>query len=127
MKLPQLLEVSARNFRDHDPVWLGKRPSGGRFGGGGAIGGEIAPQPPKHVSFDTARSDRHLTLELLMRVGGTDCWRSNEERYLASGRLAASDRDLAAAGYDTCGRISAKATTRTIGEKTDKGSITSKK
>ncbi len=28
-----------------------KRPSGGHCGGGGAIGGEIVPQPPSHMLF----------------------------------------------------------------------------
>ena len=43
MKPPHLLVVSAENSRDPDPVWPGKRPSGEQCGGGGAIGGEIAP------------------------------------------------------------------------------------
>ena len=119
--------MSARSSRDPDPVWSGKRPSGGRFGGGGAIGGEIAPQPPTQVSFDTARSDGLLTSEILMRGGGTGCWRSIEELCMANERSATTNRDPAAAGYETCGLIDATATTRSVGAKTYRGLTTSRK
>ena len=68
-----LLVVSARNSSDPDPAWSGKRLSGGRCGGGGVIGGEIAPLPPSHVSLDTARSDGHTNSEMRPRGGGLGC------------------------------------------------------
>ena len=40
----------------------GRRPSGGRSGGGGhPIGEEIEPPPPSPVSLDTTRSDGKLS------------------------------------------------------------------
>ena len=50
-KLPHLLVVSVGNSADPGPAWSCKRPCGGRGGGGGAIGGEIALPPPSHVSL----------------------------------------------------------------------------
>ena len=41
-----------------------KRPSGGHGGGGGVIGGEIVPQPPSHVFFNSARSKGHQISEM---------------------------------------------------------------
>ncbi len=35
----------------------GRKPSGGYGGGGGSIGGEIAPQSPSHVFLYTARPE----------------------------------------------------------------------
>ena len=119
--------MSDGNFRVPDPVWSVKRPSGVRCGGGGASGGEIAPNPPTHVSFDTARFNELMTSEMLMRGGGTDCWRCSEEHSMASERSATTNRDYAATGYETCGRIDATATTRHVGEKTDRGLTTFKK
>ena len=40
------------------------RPSGGHGGGGGAIGGEIVPQPPSHVFFNTAQPEGHQISEM---------------------------------------------------------------
>ena len=63
---PLLLVVSGSSFSDHGPVWLKhQRPSGGRCGGGGAIGGEIALLPLTHVFFNTVRFDGHKTSNLL--------------------------------------------------------------
>jgi len=42
----------------------GKRPSGGHGGSGGAIVGEIVPQPPSHVFFNTARHEGHHISEM---------------------------------------------------------------
>jgi len=55
--------VSARNSSSLDLARLGKRPSGGRGGGDGAIRGDIASQLPPHMYLDTARFDGHKTLE----------------------------------------------------------------
>jgi len=42
----------------------GWRPSGEHGGGGGAIGGEIVPQPPSRVFFNTARLEGHPISEM---------------------------------------------------------------
>ena len=90
--------VSAGNSFDHDPARSDKRPSGGRCGGGGAIKGEIAPQPPTHVSFDAARYDGLKNSEMRQRGGGLECQRGNAARCLVDIRLAATDLGPAAAG-----------------------------
>ncbi len=67
---PHLLVVGAGNSLDPDPARLDRRPSGGRCGGGGAIGGEIAP-----TAEEAARSvahpveDRRLLIKTLRRRG----------------------------------------------------------
>ena len=62
--LPHLLVVGARNSDDQCPPWSCRRLRGEHGGGGSPIspliewiGVDIGPQPPSHVSFDTARSD----------------------------------------------------------------------
>ena len=54
----------------------GRRLSGERCGGCGAIGGKIVPPPPTHVSLDTARSDKHKTSKMEERGGGPHCLES---------------------------------------------------
>ena len=63
-KLDLLLNMkSACNSHEPGPARSGRRPSGGRCYGVGAIGGEIAPPPQSHVSLATARSDGHKNSE----------------------------------------------------------------
>ena len=53
----------------------GKRPSGWHGGGGGTIGGEIVPQPPSEVFFNTARPKEHQISGIWKEVehgGSTD-------------------------------------------------------
>ena len=76
----------------------GWRLSGERCGGGDAIGGEIAPHPPTHVSLDTARSDGHKTSEMEKRGGGLDCRESGWESRLPNRGLTATYRSPAEAG-----------------------------
>jgi hypothetical protein len=64
-----------------------------------AIGGEFAPHPPTHMSFDTARIVGHKSSKMLMRGEGPDCQRINEEHCLAAKRLVANDRGPAVAGH----------------------------
>jgi len=98
-KPPHLLVVGAGNSLNPGPARYGRRPRVGRCGGGGAIGGEIAPPPPTHVSLDTARFDGHMNLELRQRGGGLDCPRSSEERCSPNRGSAATDQVPAAAGH----------------------------
>jgi hypothetical protein len=97
-KPPHLLVVSVGNSFDLEPARSGRRPSGGRNGGGGAIRGDVAPQPPTQVSFDVARSDGLKNSEMRQRGGGLDCQRGSTARCLVANRLAATDRGPAAAG-----------------------------
>ena len=116
MKPPYLLVVSARNSRDPGLARSCSKPSGRRCGGGGAIGEEIAPQPPTQVSFDTARSNRHKTLKMLMRGGGPNCQRKSEEQCLVAKWLGVTNLGTAAMGHKSCGRLGATTLTRSYGE-----------
>ena len=126
-KPPHLLVVGAGNSLDPGPARSGKRPSGGRCGGGGAIGGEIAPPSPAHVSFDTAWSDGHKNSEMSQRGRGLGCRRSNEELCSPGRGSAATDQDPVAAGHKSCGRFAATAPTRSDGETSDNGFYMSRK
>jgi hypothetical protein len=60
---------------------LDRRPSGGYGGGGGAIGGEIVPQLPSHVIFNTARLEGHQISRIWKELeeGGSTARRQWEE------------------------------------------------
>jgi hypothetical protein len=59
----------------------GRRPSGGHGGCGGAIGGEIVPQPPSQVFFNTVRLVGHQNSRMWKEVveGGLTAGRQREE------------------------------------------------
>ena len=61
---PHLLVAGDGNSCDPSPVRLRQEAKRGDGGGGGAIGGEIVPQPPSHVFFNTARPEGHQISEM---------------------------------------------------------------
>ncbi len=95
---PHLHALSFGNSFDPGPARSGRRPSEGRCGGGGAIGGEIVPHPPSHLSLSTVRFDGHTTSSRKKHEGGPSCRRSSEERCIPGKGSAATDRGHAAAG-----------------------------
>jgi hypothetical protein len=108
-KPAHLLVVGVGDSLDPGPARSSRRPSEGRCGGCGTIGGEIAPPPPAHVSLDTARSDGHKNSELRQRGGGLDCRGSSEERCSPGNGSAATNQDPTAAGHKSCGHLAATA------------------
>jgi len=115
------LVESAGNSFDPDPAWPCRRPSEGRCGCDGTIGGEIAPQPPPQVSLDTAPSYGPKNSERFKRGGGLDCQRSTAARCQVASRLAATNRYPRAAGHRYRGRLSEVVPTRANGDTSARG------